>query len=304
MHHEPLIQADRARITIGGATALDTLSLVTSGDRAVLAGDVSALFAAIVGVRGASGASMDEAPPEIAIVSGSLLIAGRDVARGDHVGLIGAAPFEPPMPEGWTAERFVGWSAELAGAKARHATDLARAALDRVGLGTSHKRVIGALARAERRALALAQAIASSPEVLVAEAPLAGLDGAAAEFVGSALSRALEGRRGIVSVKKLSPSAAEGAFARSASHLTIVSEGVVSAAGAPGDVLSGMTLYTITARGDEGALRAALVARGMSLYGGPDRYSVSVPEGAKARDVVLAAKEAGALVTEIVPVVG
>src|SRR5262249_35726066 len=151
-----------------------------------------------------------EMPGEAYVVAGTLLLAGRSVADAAHVAVVGAAPLDPPLPPQWTAEEYVTWSARLAGVSGRDARELGASALARTGLGAARRKTTGALSLPERRALVVAQAIASGPEVLVAEAPLRGLEGAPAGFVLQAVTAAMEGRRAVISVTRLDSGSAEG----------------------------------------------------------------------------------------------
>jgi ABC-2 type transport system ATP-binding protein len=310
----PLVEADEARVAVDGVLAIERLSLVTIGDRVVFAGDPGALFAVLTGVpRSAGGAGRvlaatrgddAEMPGEAYLVGGKLLLAGRSVADGAHVAVAGAAPLDPPLPPRWTAEEYVTWSARLAGVPARDARELGVAALARTGLGPGRRKGTGALSLPERRALVIAQAIASGPEVLVAEAPLRGLEGAAAGFVLQAVTAAMEGRRAVISAARLDAGSAEGALARGASHLVVLAGGELVLEGPPGVLFAGARMYALTVRSNAEPLRAELSARGIDLRGGPVRFSAALPEGAAAREILEAARAARAAVVEMVPVIG
>lgn len=303
---EPVLSAAGARITVDGVIAIDHLTLETKGDHVVLAGDTRALLAAVTGVPLADPASTDEAdPPGEAFVSaGRLALAGRDVSARAHLAVMGAAPLDPPIPPRWTAEEYVAWGARLAGERPGSARDLAHAALARVGLADARKRRVEAFARAERRALALAQAVVTGPEVLVAEAPLSGLEGSAARFVHAALLAAVEGRRALITAARLDAAGLEGALARGAGHLVVLSGGEIAVEGPPADLFAAARVLSITVRGDAEALRAELSARGIDLRGGPVRFAASLPVGATPRQILLAAAAARAAVVEMVPVLG
>jgi ABC-2 type transport system ATP-binding protein len=314
----PLLEAHEARITLDGVIAVDRLTLVTEGDRVVFAGDCGALFAAITGVpRSAGGGGRvpagggdredrAEMPGEPAVSGGSLLLAGKSVADGSHLAIAGAAPLDPPMPPRWTAEDYVRWGARLAGTTRGAARDLAAAALARTGLLALRRKATGALSLPERRAVSLAQAIASGPEVLVAEAPLEGLEGAAAAFVRDAVLAAAEGRRLLTSVARLDAGTAEGALARGASHLVVLAGGEPALEGPPGELfaLTGARVYALTVRSNAGPLRAALSARGIDLRGGPVRFSAALPAGTTTAEILKAAQAARAAVVEMVPLIG
>lgn len=315
MAEVPLLAAEGARIAIDGVVAVDRLTLVTSGDRAVFAGDPGALLSAITGVpRSASGAARaasssagdddEPLPGEAFVVAGALLLAGRSVAEGAHVASMGAAPLDPPLPEAWSAEDYVVWGARLAGMSRGAARSLAMTALARAGLAEARKRPIRALALHEKRALALAQAAASQPDVIVAEAPMSGLDGQAAAFVLRAIAGAIEGRRALLSVTRLDPASPEGELARGASHLVVMAGGEVALEGSPGELFSGARVVALTVRSNAALFGEELAARGIELRGGPVRFSASLPAGASTRDLLAAARAARAAVVELVPVIG
>lgn len=300
-----LLEARGARIAVDEVVAIDHLSCATRGDRVLCAGDTQELFAALTGVpllaRGRREAG--EPPGEARVVAGSLALAGRDVARGAHRAVMGAAPLDPPLPQDWTAEAYAAWSARLGGASARAARDLAGAALGRVGLGASRRRKIGGLALPERRALVLAAAVALPPSVVVIEDPLEGLDGGAAAFVLAAVAGATEGRRALLSAARLDLGGPAGALVRGATDLLVLAQGELAFHGAAAELAAGGRVYTLTVRTRAEELRAALTARGITLRGGPARFAVALPEGASTREIVAAAAEARAPVVELAPLI-
>ncbi len=320
----PLLVAEEARIAVDGVVAIDRLSLSTIGDHVLFAGDPAALFAALTGVplssrRGArpvltgkaaraATASADdfdeELPGEAYVVAGALRLAGHSVAESAHVAFMGAAPLDPPLPPGWTAEEYVAWGARLAGAPRRSAGDLAVQALARVGLLPARKRLTSVLPPAERRVLLLAQAIVMAPAVLIAESPLAGLEGSAAAFVLDALVQATEGRRAIFSVTRIDPGSPEGRLARAASYMVVLAGGEIALEGSPGELFSGVRVYALTVRKNAEPLRAELALRGIPLRGGPHRFSVELPASGSTRDIVAAAQVARAALVEMVPLIG
>jgi len=282
----------------------------------LLAGDPRALFAALTGVPVSSSGSArasagplrddDDAPPpgEAYVVGGTLALVGRSVADGAHVAAMGAAPLDPPLPARWTVEAYVAWGARLAGVSRWSAGDLAVAALARVGLAAARKKTLGTLTVPERRALVLAQAVVTGPEVLVAEAPLAGLAGAAAGFVLAAIAGATQGRRALLSATRLDAGTPEGVLARGASHLVVIAGGEIAVEGPPDELFAAAKVLSLTVRSNAGALRAELLARGIDLRGGPVRFSAALPEGVTSREILLAATVARAAVVEMLPVLG
>jgi ABC-2 type transport system ATP-binding protein len=309
----PVLAAVEARIAVDGVTAIERLTLTTIGDRVLVAGDPRALFAALTGVPvSSSGAARaapgdeDDAPPpgEACVVGGTLALVGRSVEGGAHVAVMGAAPLDPPLPARWTAEAYVAWGARLAGVSRWSAGDLATAALARVGLSGARRKALGTLTVPERRALVLAQAAVTGPEVLVAEAPLAGLEGAAASFVLAAITGATEGRKAVLSAVRLSAGTPEGVLARGASHLVVIAGGEIAVEGPPGELFAAARVISLTVRSNAGALRTELLARGIDLRGGPVRFAAALPAGVTSREILVAATVARAAVVEMVPVLG
>ncbi|WP_434044171.1 MULTISPECIES: ABC transporter ATP-binding protein [Sorangium] len=307
----PLLDARAARIAVDDVVAIDALTVETRGDRVLCAGDAGALFAALSGVpfsavrRHPPGAAADDAagaaPGEARVVAGRLAVAGRDVARSAHRAASGAAPLDPPLPLAWTVDAYVGWGARLAGASPRAAADMARAALARVGLAAAGKRALQTLALPERRALVLAQAIATSPAVLIAEDPLAGLDDGAAGFVLAALAGATEGRGALLTAARLDAEGPRGVLARGATDVLVLTGGELAFSGTLAEIAAGGRLYALTVRSHAELLRDELGARGIALRGGPARFTAALPEGATSRDIVLAATRCRAAIVELIP---
>jgi ABC-2 type transport system ATP-binding protein len=217
--------------------------------------------------------------------------------------ICGTAPLDPPVPADWTAEANVAWSARLAGASARAARELAGPALTRVGLAALRRRVLGSLAVPERRALLLACAIVTSPEILIAEAPLSGLEGSAFDVVLAAVAAATEGRRAILSGSRIDPGAPESALSRGASYVIVLLAGEVALEGAPRDLFSAATIFGLTVRSNAEPFRTELASRGIALRGGPLRFSAALPDGATSTDILAAARAADAALVELVPLV-
>lgn len=302
----PLLSAQGARIAVDGVTAIDGLTLETRGDHVAIAGEPRALMAAITGVPLADPADDDEGAPsgEALVVAGTLSLAAKDVASRAHLGVMGAAPLDPPLPPGLSVHEYVAWSARLAGASKSAARDLAETALARAGLAEARKKRLDVLGVPERRVLSLAQAIVMGPEVLVAESPLAGLEGSAAAFVMRALYAVSDGRRALVSIARVDAASAEGALARGASHLVLMAGGEVALEGTPGDLFAASKIVSLLVRGNVEPLRAELAAHGIDLIGGPTRFSAHLPAGATPRQILVAAASARASVLEMIPVLG
>jgi ABC-2 type transport system ATP-binding protein len=305
-----LLTARNARLAVDGVTSIDGLTLCSFGDRVVVVGDATALMGALTCVplgarprRDGSG-EPEEAIGEVYVAGGALEVAGANVAEKSHLRLAGVAPLDPPLPSGYTPVEYVACGARLGGANRRGARDLAERVLADVGMHLAKGRALSSLAKPERRALVLAQAIVGSPAVLIAEAPLSALEGAAADFVRCALEVASRGRRLLASVKCLSPSASEADLARTASYAAVLRGGQLVLEGAPSDVLLSNRAYTVTVPVNADLFRTALASVGADIRGGPTRFGVLLPRALSPIDILRAASSARAPILELVALVG
>lgn len=302
----PLLVANEARIAIDDIVAIDRLTLSTRGDRVLLVGDVEALFSALTGVSRAARApdvGVDDLPGEARVTAGSLRVLGRDVGTNAHHRAVGSAPLDPPLPGTWTAEEYIIASARLAGASSNVARDLAPQALAKVGLIRARSRALRTLGLAERRAIVLAQAVVMSPDVVIAESPLSGLESPGVEFVLAAIAGVSAGRGAILSGSKLDPRSPESVIARSATYVAVLVGGEVALEGHPSDLFTGATVYGLTVRSNVDPFRDELASRGIELRGGPQRFSASLPEGASTREIIAAAHAVKAALIELVPLI-
>lgn len=310
----PLLVAEAARIAVDGAVAIDRLDCEAHGGLLVVAGDADAFVAAISGaplglVDSAQKAQAGEVGPLSGfarVVSGSLRVAGHEAGSPSLVATIGYAPLDPPVTHDQTAGDYASASLRLALARS---TKITRALIDRklawiferTGVTGGPKRRFGTYSLPEKRAFFVGLAAAADVEVLVADRPLAGLDGQAAAFVLAALERAGGGRRAIVRVTSLTPGTAEGDFARRADQVAVFSAGGLGFFGPLGARPAGERLYRVTVRSGAEALRAALGEAGLQLEGGPAHFTLALPAGRRPVEVLRAAAQARATVVEVTP---
>ena len=299
----PLLAAAAARIAVDDAIAVDRLDLEVAGPRLLVLGDATALIAALTGVsRPRAEPPAVASAPESRVVAGRLLLLGRDVAAHEHVDITGAAPLDVPLPPDWTALELLLAAMRLGGVRGgRDATARARRALEETGLGHATSRAIRSLAVPERRALHFAAALARDVQVVIADEPLAGLEGAAAAFVLGAIGAATRGRAAILSARPPSPGAPEGVLAENATHLAVLAGGELAFLGTPASLPRGARLWGLTVRANAEALAVELQRRGVALRGGPLRFSAALPEGVGSRELVEAAVIARAPVVEMRP---
>jgi len=110
--------------------------------------------------------------------SGTAEIAGFDVFRHplEVKRRIGYLPENPPVYPEMRVETFVSFVAELHALRRSLRASKVDAALERCGLGSVRRRLIGNLSKGYRQRVGLAAALVHDPEVLILDEPTVGLD--------------------------------------------------------------------------------------------------------------------------------
>lgn len=297
---ERLLALEGARFALPDGTQLPPMSVGASGRLAVLVGAFGFLFRALIGA--------------VRLLGGSATVFGTPIDRAIGAGVAGLALAEPPLPPGFTLERYLRESAELLGMGTRAARRAAGDLLARYEIDRAAARRLESLAPVERRVLALVHATLSEPSVLFCETPLARLDDASGAYVESVLARATEGRRAVISVAD--PGGRERALLDRADVALVLDRHHAIARYTPGALPLGgsRVLATVTRRGPE--FREALRARGLEpqplapvpalqgLFGGqaenPERVALELPAQDATRAVFAAAADADAPLVELV----
>jgi len=289
MSDGPLLAARDLRIDLGGAIAIEGATFESRGASVALLGDEHGILSAIAG--------------EAQIRSGSLHLLGMDVEDRKHLraGSVGVAPLDPPLPPRWSARDYLVWGSRLAGRARSDAERNAARCFSELGLETLAGRELESLSPAERRAIVIAQAVITKPAVLVASAPLSGLSGPEAAYVGRTLAAASRERKWIVSLSKLYAGSPESLLARAADDLLLFASGALVRQGKLERLEEGTVGYTILLRSKATEFRAALRARGVDLAGGPQRFFLELPPGMKAEDLLSLSVDIGAPIIELVP---
>ena len=139
------------------------------------------LAGGVVGLLGPNGAGKSTflklIAGEIRPSRGSLRVLGEEpFANRAYHGRLGFAPQQDALYDDLSGLEIVTMLARLSGLGAREARQAARRALDRVGLTEAIDRRAGTYSKGMRQRVRIAQAFAHSPELLVLDEPLTGLD--------------------------------------------------------------------------------------------------------------------------------
>jgi branched-chain amino acid transport system ATP-binding protein len=177
---EPLLRVEKLVRRFGGIVATDNVSLdVASGE-----------LHAIIGPNGAGKTTLiSQLTGQLLPHSGSIRLAGRDITRvpawrRSALGLARSFQITSLLPD-FTASDNVALAAQAHDGHSFHFWDNARkvthlrkaaqSALDRVGLGHRGDVVVSRLSHGEQRELELAVALATRPQLLLLDEPMAGL---------------------------------------------------------------------------------------------------------------------------------
>lgn len=177
---DPLLRVDNLVRRFGGITATDNLSME------VLPGELHA----IIGPNGAGKTTLiSQLTGQVVPNSGTITFAGRDVTslpsyKRSRLGLARSFQITSLLKDfsaidnvALAAQAHDGHSFRFWGnaRKERHLRDTARAALERVGLGKRAEILVSQLSHGEQRELELAVALATKPQLLLLDEPMAGL---------------------------------------------------------------------------------------------------------------------------------
>jgi branched-chain amino acid transport system ATP-binding protein len=177
---DPLLRVEKLVRRFGGITATDNVSLdVAKGE-----------LHAIIGPNGAGKTTLiSQLTGQLLPHSGSILLAGRDITgvpayRRSALGLARSFQITSLLPD-FTALDNVAMAAQAHDGhsfyfwgnarKEQHLRAAAQSALDRVGLGHRADITVSRLSHGEQRELELAVALATKPQLLLLDEPMAGL---------------------------------------------------------------------------------------------------------------------------------
>jgi ABC-type multidrug transport system ATPase subunit len=245
---EPLFVCERPRFE-GSALELGQFEAV--GSLLVLVGAWGPLFQLLAGKQ--------------RLLGGKLRAGGRDLEGAVAAGHVGLLLADAPLPPSWTLVEILQHGGALLGLSSRLAAQLAREVARELGLGEQLHRKLERLGPGERRCAAIALALLGEPAVLALEEPFRGLDPSARGVVASLLTRALRGRRALVSVAELPGSIEQDSFVQRGDELLFATERGLVARGSYAELTASAAQYRVVVLRHADALCARLGEAGYQV---------------------------------------
>ena len=235
MPDDVLLTATEVSRRFGGLTAVDRVSLTLTR------GEVHS----VIGTNGAGKSTLvNVLAGELRASGGRVELSGRDVThwpqpRRARAGLGRSYQRTTIFPRSTVfencrltaqAHRQQAWNWWDAAARCPDSTRLAQRAIEQAGLTAQAHRVAGTLSHGQKRQLEIAMCLATAPQVLLLDEPLAGMGAEESERMLSLLA-ALKPGHAILLVEH-----DMDAVFRIADRITVMVNGAVIASGAPADI--------------------------------------------------------------------
>lgn len=244
----PLLVSSSLRIDVGGAPALDGLTLASTRQSVLVLGAPTVLFEAAAGLR--------------SVEHGELLVAGISPAAASRSGVAAAAPLDPPLPSRWTVSDYIGWSARLSGLSGANCENAIHEALERMRLLPDRSARLGKASVTLRRRAVIGAAIATGARILLLEDPITGLSPDAEPSFAGIVARAMHDQPTVVFMGRV---ALDSPVALAADEAIVVDGSKVVAQGSAAEVAVRANSFSVRVTGNVDALTKALTASGCRL---------------------------------------
>jgi ABC-type cobalamin/Fe3+-siderophores transport system ATPase subunit len=284
----PRLACSHLRIDVGGAPAIDGLTMQSTGDHVLVIGAARALFEGAAGLR--------------PVARGELLVGGRAARDAIGAGTVACAPLDPPLPGAWRVAQYIAWSARLMGHGRATATALSDEALARMQLAGVAGGKLASASLSVRRATVIAAALATGATTLLLDDPVAGLPDDVAHALARATIQAHKDRSTVTFVGHVR---LESPLALAADEAIVVEGSSVAAQGAPAEIAVAEGTLSLRVGGDVTAFQRAIEERGGHVVvtdHGPPPMHMRVDLGPlAARDLFCLAARSDAVVVELRP---
>ena len=286
----PTLELHALGVRRAGSALLAGLSLSSSAARIGLIGDWSGLFQALTA--------------EAEVAAGTARIFGVDIAHALAQGTVSFAPCDPPLPSSFTITEYLQHAARLSHGSAARAVRDTQQVLQEYGLTEFAKHKLSTLVTYQRRALGIACAALATPPVMCLEAPLRGLDVAAADYIVRLCGIAAQRSRVLVSSGVPSSPSPDRSLLDGCEELFWLERGALLCHGSPTQVFAPGVRYALTVKGTELATFSAALGNAgcrLSARDGAGSYWVQLPEHGNSDLLLDAALAAGLVVLELEP---
>ncbi len=273
---EALLAFHQARLDVAGSVATEGLSFTTTGSRLALMGDWSAWFRLLLGAA--------------RLQAGTASILGLSVSEALARGRVAVISPKSPLPGSFSVRRLFCESARLAGFPQADAEARALQVATELNLSTLNERRIEALSRVELRAVWVAHAIITWPEVIFIEDLLTGLAEHEKDYLWRLTLGALAGRKWGIVLPSDDPSSIDGAVFSHTDEVLVLDHGHLAYQGAARQqAASAPQVFRVVVARNSQALFAKLSGAGLKFrpIGHISRQEPVVPGGGTAGRAVV-----------------
>ncbi|MEO8799821.1 MAG: hypothetical protein ABI551_18140, partial [Polyangiaceae bacterium] len=281
-----LIEARGLRIDRDGSPEVDRLSFATKAspkNGVLVLGAPHGLFEAAAGL--------------VKPAAGELLIKGEPAFEAAQSSKVAGAAASMPLPDKWTLERYVTWSARLGGATKAMASVGAHRAISRLDLREHADTPFEKTPPHVRILAPLAAALATGAETLVIEDPLTTLPSDHARDLARRMLAALEDRRWVFFAGKIAPGAP---FALAADEAVVVGGNRVVQGGVV-DLAAREGTYAVRIHGEARTFARLVGSSGGTTRGDGDDLLVDLGATLHTRDLFDLADQAHSVIVELRP---
>ncbi|PIE06204.1 MAG: hypothetical protein CSA75_00755 [Sorangium cellulosum] len=286
----PTLMANNLRVDRDRCPLCETLTFQVDSHRVVLAGPGAASIAAAINLQAI-------------IAKGQLTIDGHDVKRRQHLGQVGIAPIDPPLPSRMSVDAYLTLAFQTTGLCRKAARTASQSSLVDLGIAELTNRRTESLALPERRAVTLASTLLPGTRTVFAETPLLGLEGPASHYVLAVLGHLSKRRQVIATTSRYDANSPERDLIAGATHVLILDRRDVLFVGTSDALLEIGPRYLVGIQRASDAFFTKLAKRAIEFDTQGHRFVASLPADATTSDLFSIAEASGTTIVELLPIV-
>ncbi|HNS96007.1 MAG TPA: hypothetical protein PKL73_03580 [Polyangiaceae bacterium] len=288
MTSTPLLSLHHARIDRDGSLLCENIDLEIDGPRVVVAGPgADAVLEAICMTANVS--------------KGHVRISGYDVSTRSHVGRVGIAPSDLPLPQRMSVEQYLILYYRTLGFSKREANHATMTSLSDLGLTHLASRQSNSLTLSERKAVTIAAAMLPNAPCLVAHSPLRGIEKPESHGILSVLGQVANRRQVLVSTSRWDAEGVDAELMAGATHIAFLSRHATLWSGPTSHLFSEGKQAALLVSGTDDAFVRALAQQGFDPTGKLPRIVVRIDDPNGTSRLLSIANEYDVAIIQMIP---